>query len=69
MDATNKSKDHFTLYSFYPTFDVEEKIETLEYDLANLLVSAGGNLGLFLGFSCFSVMLSVINWLNAKFAS
>ena len=69
FDATNKSKDHFTLYSFYPTFDVEEKIETLEYDLANLLVSAGGNLGLFLGFSCFSVMLSVINWLQAKFAS
>ena len=48
-------------------FTVEEKIESSEYDLANLLVSAGGNLGLFLGFSCLSVLFFVIDFLPSFF--
>ena len=61
-------KGHFVLYIFYATFDKEERIESLEYDMANLLVSAGGNLGLFLGFSCLSAMFMVIEWFQAKFS-
>jgi hypothetical protein len=46
--------------------DTEERMETLTYDLGNFLVAAGGNLGLFLGFSCFSLMLTFIEYLNHK---
>ena len=60
------SSGHFNLFVYYSSFTVEEKIESLEYDLANLLVSAGGNLGLFLGFSCLSVLFFVIDFFQAK---
>ena len=66
-ELANKSKGHFTLYTFFPTFTAEEKIESLECDLASLLVSAGGNLGLFLGFSCLSVMITITEWLLSKY--
>jgi hypothetical protein len=46
--------------------DTEERMETLTYDLGNFLVAAGGNLGLFLGFSCFSLMVTFIEYLNHK---
>ena len=62
----NLPEGHFTIHSSFLTFSVEEKIESLEYDLPNLLVSAGGNLGLFLGFSCLSVMFAIIEWLKTK---
>ena len=61
------SEELFTLNIFYSPFTVEEKIESLEYDFANVLVSAGGNLGLFLGFSCLTVMFKAIEWLQAKY--
>ena len=67
-NISNFSKDFFTLYSFFSTFDVEEKIESFEYDLANLLVSAGGNLSLFLGFSCLSIMFALIGRFQMKCA-
>ena len=45
----------------YETLAVEEQVETLVYDAANFLAQAGGNLGLFLGFSCLSVLICLIN--------
>lgn len=48
----------------YSSMLVEEKIETIVYDLENLLTSVGGNLGLFLGFSCFSTLLTVIEYFS-----
>jgi hypothetical protein len=45
----------------YNTFNVEEHVESLAYDASSLLVSVGGNLGLFLGFSCLSVLFALIN--------
>jgi hypothetical protein len=39
---------------------VEERVETLVYDVGSFLAAAGGNLGLFLGFSCLSVFLYII---------
>jgi hypothetical protein len=58
------SEGHFTFIPYYSTFTIEEEIEKLEYDIGSLLVSAGGNLGLFLGFSCLSVLFFVIEWLQ-----
>lgn len=60
------SKGHFTFYPYWSTLATEEKVENLEYDLTNLLVSAGGNLGLFLGFSCLSILFTIIELLVAK---
>ena len=52
-------------FSFsYDTLLVEEKIETLVYDIGSFLASAGGNLGLFLGFSCLSVLIAAVEALQ-----
>jgi hypothetical protein len=49
----------------YSTLNVEEQIENLDYDLASLLVASGGNLGLFIGFSCLSVVFQIINFVHS----
>ena len=50
----------FTLVVFYDTLNVKQLIESFDYDLGSFLASAGGNLGLFLGLSCLSILLSFI---------
>ena len=50
---------YFFILSF-DTFNIEEHIESLVYDASSFLVSVGGNLGLFLGFSCLSVLFGLI---------
>ena len=45
---------------YLANFVVEERIETLIYDTGNFLAQAGGNLGLFLGFSCLSLLFAII---------
>ena len=59
------SEAYFPLKYYYDTLNVEQRIESLDYDFGNFLVSAGGNLGLFLGFSCLSVLLALIKCLKA----
>ena len=44
----------------YETLLIEEHVESLVYDVTNFLAAAGGNLGLFLGFSCMSVFYGMI---------
>ena len=44
----------------YETLLIEEHEESLVYDVTNFLAAAGGNLGLFLGFSCMSVFYGMI---------
>ena len=56
----NQTDDGFQLHFYYKTLKVEEKTETLVYDVGNFLTAAGGNLGLFLGFSCLSVLFTLI---------
>ena len=65
-------ENHFNLYYFYDTLQIEEKVETLIFDLGGLLAAAGGNLGLCLGFSCLSVLHSIVPllyqlWKKIKF--
>lgn len=50
------------LYVVYGSTIVEEKIEQYMYDPGTLLTSIGGNMGLFLGFSCLSCFLWLINF-------
>jgi hypothetical protein len=45
---------------------IEESFETFVYDLENLMTSLGGNLGLFLGFSCFSTAVVILKWIFRK---
>ncbi len=44
----------------YEDFVIEEQIETLVYDIGNFLAAVGGNLGLFLGFSCLTLLLEIM---------
>jgi hypothetical protein len=65
LQSNHDSADtFFTLWTYYSTLDIEESIENLEYDLATFLVAAGGNLGLFLGFSCMSLLFDITNFVN-----
>jgi len=61
LSTLKKEKEYFGINIQYTTLNVEERIENLEYDFGNLLVSAGGNFGLFLGFSCMSVLFELVN--------
>ena len=56
----------FELSVYYNNLEIEERTETLIYDLSNFLSAAGGNLGLLMGFSCLSVLLALIKCLTDK---
>jgi hypothetical protein len=59
--VVSKSGESAVLFSLrYEWLNVQEEVETLMYDTTNFLAQAGGNLGLFLGFSCLSLLLSLI---------
>lgn len=45
----------------FSTFVIEDSIETLVYDFGGFLSALGGNMGLVLGFSCMSLLFSVLN--------
>jgi hypothetical protein len=51
----------------YISFLVEEQVEVYVYDPVNLMTSIGENLGLFLGFSCFSTFIALPKILFGKF--
>ena len=62
LESTNKS---FLYFSFgYETFNKKNHSKNLIYNTGNFLTQVGGNLGLFLGFSCFSVIVTIIECLN-----
>ena len=46
----------------YENLATEEQVETLIYDASNFLAQVGGSLGLFLGVSCLSLFIGVINF-------
>jgi hypothetical protein len=65
VDLKDHKSDQFYLALAYSTLNVELKTETLVYDFGTMLTAAGGNLGLFLGFSCLTFLLDIID----KFAN
>ena len=57
---------YYTLYVAYESMDFEKEEETLVYDSGNFFAAVGGNLGLFLGFSCLSVIYAGIDFFAMK---
>ena len=50
------------LVCVYPVDElIEDQVETLIYDFGGFVAAAGGNLGLFLGFSCLSVTFAAVD--------
>ena len=61
-DAKEIEEMGFQFFYFYNSHSMEEKMESLVYDFSTFLVATGGNLGLFLGFSCLSLGIKLIDW-------
>ena len=57
-------KEYFIIWSFYSTLYVNEKIEQYIFDFDSALVAIGGTLGLFLGWSIHSMVMSVAHFVN-----
>ena len=60
--------EFFHLVVFFKVLEIDERTETLVFDIVALLSAGGGNLGLFIGFSCLSVAFAAID-LAAKYLS
>ncbi len=58
----------FYLVIAYSSLDIKTKTETFVYDLGSLFAAAGGNLGLFLGFSCLACLWQIIDWVQQRFS-
>jgi len=58
--TVTQKEESTELHLFYNSMLAEQRSEAYIYDLGNLLTSLGGNLGLFLGFSCFSTLMFFI---------
>ena len=61
-----KNSQHFLLYLYYYSMESEVDSESLIIDFTNLIASVGGNLGLFLGFSCLTVYWLLLDLLKKK---
>lgn len=60
-EGKNKSEHELKMYVYYDTLMVEKQREVLVYDVPGFLSAAGGTLGLYLGFSCLTVLFGLIN--------
>jgi len=58
---------YFHLDFFFKKIHLEERTETLVYDFVSFLSAGGGNLGLFVGFSCLSVLYAIYNCIEKYF--
>jgi hypothetical protein len=58
-DPESNNLSAFEMTVYYQTHATEERTEILVYDVGSLLVAAGGNLGLFMGFSVLSILLAI----------
>ena len=61
------NQNYYTIAIMYNSLDVEKQEETLIYDFGNFLAAIGGNLGLFLGFSCLSIIFAGVDLIMKKF--
>jgi len=64
MVLANLTSSTFYLSLRFDKFVVETEEEVYYYDLVDILTQVGGNLGLFLGFSCLSFFLSIADCFN-----
>ena len=61
---TNDSSSMMYILVYFSSTTVERKEEYFLYDIMSLGSSLGGNMGLFLGYSLLSMVLSLINFLE-----
>ena len=57
----------YIIWAFYSSLYVTEKIETYLFDFDTTLVAIGGSLGLFLGWSCYSMVMEVFEFVYHAF--
>jgi hypothetical protein len=57
----------FSLWIYYSSLQVEAKIERYIYGFETAIVAVGGSMGLFLGWSCYSVIDTGLTFLERKF--
>ena len=57
------------LYVYYETQDVSYYQQIPVLSFWGFLSSAGGSIGLFLGFSCYSTLFTFTDFIKAKFQS
>ena len=56
---------YFIIWSYYSSLYVKEKVETYIFDFDAVVVAVGGNLGLFMGYSLKSIIISIAVFINA----
>ena len=59
-------KGYYIIWAFYTSLHVETKKESYVFDFDSALVAVGGSLGLFLGWSCQSIVSSWIDYISDK---
>jgi hypothetical protein len=59
-----RDDNEYRIWLYYTSLTVEEKMEKYIYGYDTALVAIGGSMGLFLGFSCLSLVLSGLEWLE-----
>ena len=64
-EFSDEDTEHLRLFVNYASKTVEKKEEYFIYDLMTLASSLGGTLGLLLGYSLLSILLSIINFLES----
>ena len=57
---------YYIIWAFYSTLNVNEKIETYVFDFTSALVAVGGSLGLFVGWSIYSMVSALIDLINVQ---
>ena len=57
--------DLFGLALIYDTLLIDKNVESYEYDSSDFLIYVGGNLGLFLGFSCLSTLIALLRYVSS----
>ena len=65
-EILNKVLKNYALSLLYDLFAVKERVESVVYDWGSFLTSIRGDLGLFLGFSCLSILLSLVKCIKNK---
>ena len=58
---------YFIIWAFYSSLNVNEKIETYVFDVTSALVAVGGSLGLFVGWSIYSMLNELIDLIHIYF--
>ena len=61
VDGSNETKDYL-LYVYYSSLESVLESESLRIDFSNLMSGIGGALGLFLGISCLTIYLFILEF-------